>query len=110
MRLTRRNFVTSLMGAPVFLTSRTSLAVDRWQQTLILVELNGGNDGLSFYRCLLREAPLFLQPGGYLLLEMGEGQAHRIAEEAENFQVWTLRNIRQDHANIDRIMTLERKR
>ena len=72
--------------------------------------LDGGSDGLSFYRCLLREAPLFLQPGGYLLLEMGEGQAHRISEEAENLQVWTLRNIRQDPANIDRIMTLERKR
>ena len=72
--------------------------------------LDGGSDGLSFYRSLLREASLFLQPGGYLLLEMGEGQAHRISEEAENLQVWTLRNIRQDPANIDRIMTLERKR
>ena len=47
MPLTRRKFVTSVIGAPVFLTSIPSLALDRWQRTLVLVELNGGNDGLN---------------------------------------------------------------
>ena len=71
--------------------------------------LDGGRDGLGFYRRLLSEAQFFLQPGGYLVLEMGEGQAHRICEEAEDLQVWILRNIRRDDANIDRVITLERK-
>ena len=71
--------------------------------------LDGGRDGLSFYRRFLSEAQLFLQPGGYLFLEMGKGQVHRICEEAEDMKVWIVRNIRQDDANIDRIITLERK-
>ena len=71
--------------------------------------LDGGMDGLSFYWRLLSEAKLFLRPGGYLVLEMGEGQADRICEKAEDMQIWTFRNIRRDDANIDRVITLERK-
>ena len=71
--------------------------------------LDGGSDGLSFYRRLLSEAQSFLQPGGYLVLEIGDGQAYRICEKADDLQVWTLRNIRRDDANIDRVITLERK-
>ena len=71
--------------------------------------LNGGVDGLTFYRRLLREALWFLSPGGYLVMEMGEGQAAHICGEAERLSTWDIRNIRQDDAGIDRIISLERK-
>ena len=70
---------------------------------------DGGADGLSFYRWLLREALLFLQPGGSLVMEMGEGQALHIREEAERLSTWQIQNIRQDDAGIDRIISLKRK-
>ncbi len=41
--------------------------------------LDGGEDGLDFYRRIAREAPGYLCPGGRLLLEFGEGQAEAIA-------------------------------
>ena len=47
MSLTRRNFLTSAIGAPVILTSMPSFAFERWERTLVLVELSGGNDGLN---------------------------------------------------------------
>lgn len=71
--------------------------------------LDGGADGLFFYRRLLREALLFLQPGGSLVMEMGEGQALHIREEAERLSGWQIQNIRQDDAGIDRIISLKRK-
>jgi len=71
--------------------------------------LDGGADGLTFYRRLLREALLLLQPGGSLVMEMGEGQALPIREEAERLSAWHIQNIRQDDAGIDRVISLERK-
>ena len=39
-----------------------------------VLALDGGNDGLKFYRVLLAGARRFLKPGGYLACEIGEGQ------------------------------------
>ena len=37
--------------------------------------LDGGEDGLDCYRRIVHEAPGFIRPGGYLLMEVGEGQS-----------------------------------
>lgn len=41
--------------------------------------LDGGPDGLYFYRRLAKEAPGYLTEGGWLLLEVGDGQAQDVA-------------------------------
>jgi release factor glutamine methyltransferase len=41
--------------------------------------LDGGADGLDFYRIIIPAAPDFLNPGGWLLFEVGIGQAERVA-------------------------------
>ncbi|MBU6399805.1 MAG: peptide chain release factor N(5)-glutamine methyltransferase [Verrucomicrobia bacterium] len=41
--------------------------------------LDGGEDGLDFFRRLAAEAPRFLRPDGRLLAEFGDGQAERVA-------------------------------
>ncbi len=40
--------------------------------------LDGGADGLDLVRRLIAKAPLYLKPGGSLVLELGEGQADRV--------------------------------
>lgn len=45
-----------------------------------LLALDGGEDGLLFYRRLAEEAPLFLFPGGYLLVEIGYNQRQAVEE------------------------------
>ena len=42
--------------------------------------LDGGPDGLAAYRVIVAQAPAHLQPGGWLLLEVGAGQAGDVAE------------------------------
>ena len=37
--------------------------------------LDGGEDGLNCYRRIAQQAPAFIRPGGYLLLEVGDGQS-----------------------------------
>jgi len=40
--------------------------------------LDGGPDGLGFYRRIIAEAPLYLKPGGLVAVEMGYGQAGEV--------------------------------
>lgn len=40
--------------------------------------LIGGKDGLDFYRMIVSEAGEWLKAGGYLILEIGEGQLNRV--------------------------------
>ena len=42
--------------------------------------LDGGPDGLRFYRGILKYWKSLLRPGGYLLFEVGEGQAEAVKE------------------------------
>ncbi len=39
-----------------------------------LSALDGGEDGLDYYRRIVSEAPGYLKPGGWLMVEHGEGQ------------------------------------
>jgi release factor glutamine methyltransferase len=55
----------------------------------------GGSEGLRVIRRILHDMPLHLKAGGYLLLEIGQGQASLLAEELErNPQI-------EDHAFIE---------
>jgi release factor glutamine methyltransferase len=46
--------------------------------------LFGGESGLDFYRALIPEAASRVTPGGYLLLELGAGQAEAVQRLIEN--------------------------
>lgn len=58
--------------------------------------LDGGADGLDFYRRLAAEAATFLKPYGKLMLEFGEGQADAISAilTAQN---WTVESVHPDY-------------
>ncbi|MGC3957420.1 MAG: peptide chain release factor N(5)-glutamine methyltransferase [Verrucomicrobiota bacterium] len=58
--------------------------------------LDGGADGLDFYRRLAAEAKSFLKPHGKLMLEFGEGQADALTAilVAQN---WTVEAVHPDY-------------
>jgi release factor glutamine methyltransferase len=67
--------------------------------------LDGGSDGLDFYRRIAREAPQFLARAGKCLLEFGDGQAAALREifEAQN---WVVESVAEDYTQRPRIMTV----
>lgn len=69
--------------------------------------LDGGPDGLDLVRRVLREAPEFLKPGGWLLFEVGEGQAQTVAELAG--PLLSHEATRDDLRGIPRIVILRKK-
>jgi release factor glutamine methyltransferase len=65
--------------------------------------LDGGADGLEFYRELAAEAGAFLNPGGKVMLEFGDGQADAISRIFEE-QKWIVEAIREDYTQRQRIL------
>lgn len=63
--------------------------------------LDGGKDGLSFYKRIFTEAREYLNPGGVIIAECGAGQASDIKNfAADSFSV----EVVKDYENIDRII------
>ena len=66
-----------------------------------IMALDGGEDGLHFYRIIAKNANNYLKCGGMLFLECGAGQAEEIKQMLTDFsQV----DIIKDYENIDRII------
>lgn len=63
--------------------------------------LDGGMDGLDFYRRIVQGAPDFLKPRGMLGFEVGAGQASAVCHELEIEGYEDIRVFR-DHQNIER--------
>lgn len=70
--------------------------------------LDGGPDGLAFYRRLLREAAPYLAPCGTMVLEVGQGQAESVCRMAEESGGYGLYGVRRDGAGIERVVVLQK--
>jgi len=69
--------------------------------------LDGGRDGLDFYRRILSEAPQHLKEKGCLVLELGLGQSGSVGEIAGGCGLKVVK-VLKDLSGIDRVMVLER--
>ena len=68
-----------------------------------LLALDGGEDGLSFYRKIIQKAPEYMRKGAHLFLEIGckQGEAVRtLMQEAGFSQI----QILKDYAGLDRVV------
>ncbi len=73
--------------------------VSQWEPTLAL---DGGEDGLSFHRAIVEESFPFLKEDGYLILEVGNGQAMDVVELIRGRQ-WATELIK-DYSGIERVV------
>ena len=69
--------------------------------------LDGGADGLDFYRKLAAEAKPFLKPGGKIMLEFGDGQAAAIRKMFET-EKWIVEAVKEDYSQRARILIARR--
>jgi release factor glutamine methyltransferase len=65
--------------------------------------LDGGADGLDFYRMLAEKASARLLETGKLMLEFGEGQADAIKKIFE-MQKWIVEAVERDYSRRERIL------
>ena len=67
------------------------------------IALDGGEDGLAFYRAISRNYKSALNPGGTLAFEVGAGQSKDVAEIMENAGFSGI-GIREDSSKIERVV------
>jgi len=72
-----------------------------------LVALSPGADGLSVIRRLLSDAPAYLKPNGYMLMEIGFDQGEKVRSLIDE-SVWSLLEVRPDLQCIPRIVVLRK--
>jgi release factor glutamine methyltransferase len=65
--------------------------------------LDGGADGLDFYRRFATEAKPFLKSDGKIMLEFGDGQADEIKKVFEN-EKWIVEAVQEDYSQRARIL------
>jgi len=65
--------------------------------------LDGGADGLNFYRRLAAEAKNFLAADGKIMVEFGDGQADAIKKLFES-EKWIVEAVREDYSHRARIL------
>lgn len=71
--------------------------------------LDGGQDGLDSIRAILGGAPDRLAQKGFLLMEVGAGQAQTVNQMAAANPAWNPLVALKDHAGIERVVRLERR-
>jgi release factor glutamine methyltransferase len=71
--------------------------------------LDGGADGLNFYRLLAAEAKSLLKPAGKIMVEFGDGQADAIKKIFES-EKWIVEAVREDYSQRARILVAQASR
>ena len=71
------------------------------------IALDGGTDGLGFYRLIAPQAAAFLKTDGKVMLEFGDGQAEAIRKIFEK-EKWIVESVEQDYSHQPRILVARR--
>jgi release factor glutamine methyltransferase len=79
--------------------------IRKWEP---LAALDGGVDGLEFYRRIIRKAPRHLAEGGRMLLEVGSDMAEAIVNIFARAGCYGTATVHRDYSGRDRVVTAVR--
>ena len=70
--------------------------------------LDGGEDGLYFYKKIVQQSKQFLKEGAYLFFEIGCEQAYNVCDILKQYGFESVK-IYQDLAGLDRVISAVNK-
>ncbi len=69
-----------IVSNPPYIKTEEIKSLSKEVQNEPQLALDGGKDGLDFYRKIIQEAPNYLETNGYLCLEIGEDQKEEVTK------------------------------
>ncbi len=72
------------------------------------IALDGGDDGLGFYRDIIKQAPDYLKVNGILIMEIGFNQRKSIEKIIRGVKSFNIIEIIKDYNNIDRVIVVKK--
>jgi release factor glutamine methyltransferase len=71
--------------------------------------LDGGEDGLEFYRRITSQAPFYLRKRGWILMEVGQGQGSKVSDLIEKGGCFNEPELIRDFSGIERVVQAQIK-
>jgi release factor glutamine methyltransferase len=71
------------------------------------IALDGGKDGMDSLRLIINQAPSFLKPAGYLILEIGYDQKQKISKIVNHCGKYESVHIVKDYGGHDRVAIMK---
>lgn len=97
-----------IVSNPPYIETEIIKELPKQVQNEPILALDGGKDGLTFYRKLVEEAPNYLRQGGYLCMEIGYNQKEAVLELLQNSPRYQHTYSKKDLSGNDRIIIAQK--
>lgn len=101
--------VDIIVSNPPYIPTKDIKGLQQEVQNEPVIALDGGTDGLNYYRKLIEQSQAVLMIGGILAFEVGIGQADQVAKLIRETSVYTDIEVIKDYSGIERVV-IGRKR
>ena len=98
-----------IVSNPPYIEKDTIKSLDKQVQNEPLLALDGGEDGLKFYRILVNEGYKYLNKDGYLCMEIGYNQKQKVEELLKQNEKYTSIYTLKDFNGNDRVVIAKLK-
>jgi release factor glutamine methyltransferase len=98
------NVFDLIISNPPYVPTSQLSSLPRDVQKEPAIALDGGEDGLNFYRIIIQYTPHLLRDGACLMMEFGDGQAEAVKKLIDDQKVFSNIEIIEDLAGRDRII------
>ncbi|MEE0772532.1 MAG: peptide chain release factor N(5)-glutamine methyltransferase [Anaerovoracaceae bacterium] len=99
-----KKFDMIVSNPPYIRTAMLSILQEEVKDHEPLTALDGGKDGLDFYRIIVKEAAPHLKPGGFLMLEIGHDQGEDLRKMLKDDGRYTPAEVIKDLPGKDRVV------
>ncbi len=99
-----KKFDMIVSNPPYIRTAMLSILQEEVKDNEPLTALDGGKDGLDFYRIIVKEAASHLKPGGFLMLEIGHDQGEDLRKMLKDDGRYTPAEVIKDLPGKDRVV------
>lgn len=98
-----------IVSNPPYIKTDVIKTLDKEVQNEPMLALDGGEDGLEIYRRIVNEAYKFLEPNGYLCLEIGYDQKDEVTRLIEQTGEYKDIYSKKDLSGNDRVVICKKK-
>ena len=99
-----------IVSNPPYIKTKVIELLDKEVQKEPIIALDGGKDGLKFYREIINNAHKFLKPNGYLCLEIGYDQKQEVIDIIKQTNEYKDIYSKKDLAGNDRIVICKKEK